>query len=98
MVLSLETPRHWYEMDLSDNPRGEGLEVRLDLRGLKCPLPAMKTRKAMGRLAQGARLVVLASDPMSAIDIPHAVQQAGGRLIQQSREGDALVFEISAAV
>jgi tRNA 2-thiouridine synthesizing protein A len=66
----------------------------LDLRGLKCPLPAMKTRQALGRLPAGATLTVLASDPMSAIDIPHAVAAAGGQMLAQGRDGSALSFRI----
>ena len=50
----------------------EGGGKVLDLQGLKCPLPAMKTRNALMRLAPGAALRVLATDPLSAIDVPHA--------------------------
>ena len=71
--------------------RGAG---ELDLRGLKCPLPAMKASKALAGMSSGARLVVLATDPMSAIDIPHAVRGAGGRLVSQARDGRVLVFRI----
>ena len=38
-------------------------ETTLDLRGLRCPLPALKTRKALTRLAAGDRLVVECTDP-----------------------------------
>ena len=75
--------------DSSEN----GREV-LDLRGLKCPLPAMKTHGAVVRLPPGAGLTVLASDPMSAIDVPHAVARAGGRLLSEARAGVVLTFEI----
>ena len=74
----------------SAGPRGDVL----DLRGLKCPLPAMKTRRAVARLATGAELTVLASDPMSVIDVPHAVTLAGGRLVASACDGDTLTFQI----
>ena len=66
--------------------------VRLDLRGLKCPLPALKTRKALGGLAPGGLLSVACDDPLAAIDIPNLLRETGDALISQSREGDALVF------
>lgn len=52
----------------------------LDLTGLKCPLPALKTRKAMTGLTPGDRLEVRCTDPLAAIDIPHLVAQMGDRL------------------
>jgi tRNA 2-thiouridine synthesizing protein A len=52
----------------------------LDLAGLKCPLPVLKTRKALARIAPGARLVVRCTDPMAVIDIPHLCQETGNAL------------------
>ena len=68
--------------------------VQLDLRGLKCPLPALKTRKALGALAPDARLSVACDDPLAAIDIPHLLRETGDELVSQARDGDALVFVI----
>ena len=53
----------------------------LDLRGLACPLPVLKTRKALQGLASGGRLLVEATDPLAAIDLPHFVREAGHRLV-----------------
>lgn len=58
----------------------------LDLRGLKCPLPTLKTRKALRTMTEGERLTVLADDPMAAIDIPHFCNEAGHRLVEMIRE------------
>ena len=69
-------------------------ETGLDLSGLKCPLPALKTRKALARLGAGDRLVVTTTDPMAAIDIPHLVQQTGDVLEGHSASGARLVFRI----
>lgn len=66
----------------------------LDLVGLKCPLPALRTRKALAGLAHGARLRVVCSDPLAAIDIPHAVFECGDVLDGQSRDGTRLIFDI----
>lgn len=49
----------------------------LDLRGLKCPLPALMTKKALAQLAPGTVLAVLASDPMATVDIPHMCHGEG---------------------
>ncbi|WP_404829762.1 sulfurtransferase TusA family protein [Stappia indica] len=68
------------------------VDVHLDLKGLKCPLPVLKTRKAMAPLKTGARLRVEATDPMSVIDIPHFCQEAGHRLLSQERDGEVAVF------
>jgi tRNA 2-thiouridine synthesizing protein A len=62
--------------------------IPLDLRGLKCPLPALKTRKALTRLVSGQRLLVETTDPLAVIDIPHVCQETGDRLIgQQAGDG-----------
>ena len=68
-------------------------ETLLDLRGLKCPLPALRTSRHLARMKPG-RLIVLATDPMSVIDVPHAVTQAGGVLISQSSADGVSRFEI----
>ena len=52
----------------------------LDLRGLKCPMPVLRTRKALRGLQPDARLEVLCTDPMAAIDIPHLLRQTGDAL------------------
>ena len=53
------------------------MEETLDLRGLKCPMPALLTKKALARLAAGSVLHVLADDPMSVVDIPHMCHGEG---------------------
>jgi tRNA 2-thiouridine synthesizing protein A len=69
----------------------------LDLSGLKCPLPALKTRKALQRLAPGERLTVICTDPLAAIDIPNLVRETGDVLEDQRSEGAKLVFRIQRA-
>ena len=53
------------------------MEETLDLRGLKCPLPALLAKKALAKAAPGAKLTVLADDPMAAVDIPHMCHGEG---------------------
>ncbi|WFT79449.1 sulfurtransferase TusA family protein [Methylobacterium sp. CB376] len=69
----------------------------LDLRGLKCPLPVLRTRKALRALPPGRRLVVRCTDPLAAIDIPHLLHETGDRLEAAREAGGVLVFEIRRA-
>ena len=64
----------------------------LDLRGLKCPLPALRTRRALKRAAPGAALRIECTDPLAAIDVPNALREAGAVLDGWERRGDVLVF------
>ncbi len=67
----------------------------LDLRGLKCPLPVLKARKAMQSLASGERLTLECTDPMTAIDVPHFVNQDGHHLEAQERRDTVYVYRIA---
>jgi tRNA 2-thiouridine synthesizing protein A len=68
--------------------------TKLDLSGLKCPLPALKTRRALRSLAPGDRLEVRCTDPLSAIDIPHLLAATGDKLEVIERSERAMVFRI----
>ena len=69
-------------------------EIQLDLSGLLCPLPVLKARKKLNDMASGAVLVVVATDPMAAIDIPHFCNEQGHVLESQSAGGTTLTFRI----
>ena len=69
-------------------------ETTLNLRGLKCPLPALRARKALTRLAAGDLLVLECTDPLAEIDIPNLVRQTGDVLESAGREGEVFVFRI----
>jgi tRNA 2-thiouridine synthesizing protein A len=49
----------------------------LDCEGLLCPLPVLRARKVLAGMAQGEVLLVRATDPMAAIDLPHFCAEAG---------------------
>jgi tRNA 2-thiouridine synthesizing protein A len=68
--------------------------TKLDLTGLKCPLPALRTRKALKSLAPGDRLEVRCTDPLAAIDIPHLIGTTGDRLEGVERGERDMVFLI----
>ena len=69
-------------------------ESTVSMRGLKCPLPALKTRKLLSRMAAGEVLVIECTDPLTTIDIPNLLRETGDRLESQSRKGRMLTFRI----
>jgi tRNA 2-thiouridine synthesizing protein A len=56
-----------------------------DLRGLKCPLPVLRTRRRLADMPSGAELTIETTDPLAVIDIPHFCQQDGHQLLQSER-------------
>lgn len=60
----------------------------LDFCGLVCPMPVLKTKKALARLAPGEILEVLTDDPHAVGDIELFARQSGHTLICQRKEGD----------
>jgi tRNA 2-thiouridine synthesizing protein A len=68
-------------------------EPVVDARGLKCPLPVLKAETALARLAPGATLVVLATDPLAKVDIPLLCRQAGHDCAL-AEDGGTLTFSI----
>ena len=69
-------------------------ETVLNLRKLKCPLPALKTRKALTRLQAGDELVVECTDPLAGIDIPNLLRETGDKLLHTDKTPDLIVFRI----
>ena len=68
--------------------------TKLDLTGLKCPLPALMTPKALRTLAVGECVEVHCTDPMAVIDIPVLVQQVGDRIDRSERREEIIIFVI----
>jgi len=68
--------------------------TRLDLTGLKCPLPALKTRKALKSAKAGDFLEVHCTDPLSVIDIPNLIRETGDRIEITRRDENRIVFLI----
>ena len=69
-------------------------ETVLNLRGLKCPLPALKTKKALTRLSAGDELVVECTDPLAGIDIPNLLRETGDTLLDTRKRPKLIVFRI----
>jgi len=66
----------------------------LDLTGLKCPLPALKTRKALKSVRPGDRLEVHCTDPLSVIDIPNLIRETGDKVEITEHSDARIVFLI----
>ena len=66
----------------------------IDCRGLKCPLPVLKTEKRIAQVRAGTRLIVLATDPIAKIDIPLFCTQ-NGHGCEMSVEGEVMRFALT---
>ena len=69
-------------------------ELKVSMRGLKCPLPALKTRKLLSRMARGDILVIECTDPLTAIDIPNLMRETGDSIEASGKKGRVLTFTI----
>ncbi|HEY5646746.1 MAG TPA: sulfurtransferase TusA family protein [Pseudomonadales bacterium] len=70
----------------------EARETLLDVKGLKCPMPLLKAKKALNELAPGGLLRVLATDPGSERDFETFSRQSGHALLEFSRDGDVFAY------
>jgi tRNA 2-thiouridine synthesizing protein A len=70
---------------------------RLDARGMNCPLPILKTRQAINRLASGQILEITATDPGSLKDMAAFCDQTGHHLLASNTAGGGFVFLIKKA-
>lgn len=75
--------------------------TEIDATGLTCPLPVLRLQKYLREAATGARVRLLATDAMAAVDVPHFCSEQGHTLIAQERQADGalggaeiLIFEI----
>ena len=67
-------------------------DKELDARGLACPLPIVKTRKALNELNSGQVLKVTATDSGSVADMKAFSEQTGNELLSSAQEGGVYVF------
>lgn len=58
----------------------------LDATGYNCPIPVLKTRKALKDMTPGEQITVLATDPASAIDMPHFCNTTGHELVESDMD------------
>ena len=67
-------------------------DKELDAKGLSCPLPILKTKKALNDMAAGQVLKILATDPGSVKDMQAFAKQTGNTLVSSAEESNAFVF------
>jgi tRNA 2-thiouridine synthesizing protein A len=70
------------------------VDKTLDTKGMICPMPILKTRKALSEMPKGAVLEILATDPGSEPDFKAFCQTTGNRLIEFSQSGGVYRFLI----
>lgn len=63
----------------------------VDARGLLCPLPVLRLRKALLAMPHGARVTLIATDVMAGVDVPHFCEAAGHRLVDQTPTCDGAI-------
>ena len=68
--------------------------LTLDASGLKCPLPVLKTRKAMKGLQVGQLISVLSTDPASPLDFKHFCNSGGHELVREAEAEGTFTFVI----
>lgn len=66
----------------------------LDAQGLLCPLPVLKARKRLESLKSGETLRLIATDPVSVIDVPHFCNEQGHELLSHAAEDGRHIFRI----
>ena len=69
-------------------------ETVLDLRGLRCPQPVLRAKKALRNIPVGGTLVLECTDPLTVVDVPAFTNQTGHTLTAQRREGKLYIFKI----
>ena len=72
-------------------------DKEFDASGLACPLPIVKTKKALKDMAAGQVLKVVATDPGSVRDMAAFAEQTGNALLEQGRENSRFVFFLKKA-
>ena len=67
------------------------IHKELDTRGLNCPLPILKAKKALAEMESGQLLKVVATDPGSMRDFQAFSRQTGNELVEQTSAGDEFI-------
>jgi len=80
----------------TSQPPGASLltDKTMNLRGLKCPLPALRVRKMLSSLKAGDLIIAECTDPLAAIDIPNLLRQTGDVLEGSAETESILMFRI----
>ncbi len=68
------------------------VDREIDARGLNCPLPILRTKKALNDMSSGQVVRIMATDPASVRDFEAFARQTGNQLVGQSEQDGAFVF------
>lgn len=68
--------------------------IKLNLTGLKCPLPVLKARRQISQMATGSRIDIMADDPAAPLDFKHFCSTGGHDLVEMRSEGEIFTFRI----
>ncbi len=69
-------------------------QIVIDARGHHCPVPTLRLRKALAAAPDGAVVVLLATDPMARVDVPHFLSGTGDLLLDLRVEDEVLRFAV----
>lgn len=67
------------------------IDKEIDTRGLNCPLPILRAKKALTDLKSGQLLKVVATDPGSVRDFQAFARQTGNELVEQRQQGEEII-------
>lgn len=70
-------------------------EILVDARGHRCPVPTLRLRRALEAAPDGARVRLLADDPLARIDVPHFAAGLGAEVIEKGEDAGVLSFLVA---
>jgi tRNA 2-thiouridine synthesizing protein A len=74
------------------------ITTSLDLKGLKCPLPVLKARRAIKEMTSGQVIEVIVDDPAAQLDFPHFCETTGHELLSLVTEGEGADLTITVMI
>ena len=69
-------------------------DIELDLSGMTCPMPLLKTKQALNRSEPGSIIKVIATDPASERDFKVFSEQSGVRLLSSEKSADKFIYRL----
>ncbi len=70
-------------------------EILIDARGHRCPVPTLRLRRALQDAPSGARVRLLADDPMARIDVPHFAAEIGAEILSRDESDGEFCFVVT---
>jgi tRNA 2-thiouridine synthesizing protein A len=70
-------------------------EIVIDARGHRCPVPTLRLRKALEAAPAGARVRLLADDPMARVDVPHFAAEVGAAILGRDETDGGFSFLVA---